>query len=88
MVLPTGRQLAAARALAMLEQRKVAKRAKINVTTLYRMEACGAAKVRGIGTKIEAVLNVLREAGVELTYDPDGVRLIAQPKQRRNRADD
>jgi transcriptional regulator with XRE-family HTH domain len=81
MKLPTGRQLKAARALAGLEQRQVAERARIDASTLHRMEASGAKPVRGHGINIERVVEVLLKAGVELTHDPDGVRLV--PKARK-----
>jgi hypothetical protein len=37
--------------------------------------------VRGLGGNIEAVLEVLRKAGVEMVDDPQGVRVIAQPRK-------
>jgi predicted transcriptional regulator len=75
MTLPTGNQLRAARSLVGLEQREVAKRAKVSIATLIRMEGSGRDKVRSLGTNIEAVLEVLRKAGVEITDDPHGVHL-------------
>jgi ribosome-binding protein aMBF1 (putative translation factor) len=78
MSLPTGRQLKAARALAGLEQRQVATKARINVTTLHRMEACGNKPARGQAENVQAVIDVLKRAGVELTDNPVGVHMIAR----------
>jgi hypothetical protein len=69
--------LKSARALAGLEQRQVAARARVDATTLYRMEACGSKPVRGHAGNVESVVEVLRKAGVEIT--DDGVRLIKKP---------
>ena len=77
--MPTGNQLKAARALAGLEQRQVAVKAKINVTTLFRMEDCGDRPVRGLAHNVEAVIDVLRKEGVEITSD--GVRLTHRTKR-------
>ena len=69
MKLPTGHQLKAARALVGLEQRQVAKLAKVNPVTLHRMEACAERPVRGHAGNVESVVNVLRDSGVEITED-------------------
>jgi len=78
-MLPKGNQLKAGRVLAGLEQREVAAKAKINVTTLYRMEECGVRPVRGHAHNVEAVVNVLRKAGIEITES--GVQLIKSPRR-------
>jgi transcriptional regulator with XRE-family HTH domain len=71
----------AARALAGLEQREVARRARIDPTTLGRMEAHGPKPVRGHANNVEAVITVLLKAGVEITSD--GVRLISANRARK-----
>jgi predicted transcriptional regulator len=76
MKLPTGRQIAAARALLGLQQRELAKLAKLDVTTLNRMEGSGPGPVRGQGRSIQAVMDALEKQGVEIT--PDGVRLASK----------
>ena len=77
MRLPTGHQMRAARALAGLEQRQVATRAKLDPSTVTRMEAAGAKPVRGHADNVERVVDVLRRAGVEFVHEPTrGVRLI------------
>jgi ribosome-binding protein aMBF1 (putative translation factor) len=68
----------AARALAGLEQRQVAAKAKINPTTLHRMEGSEDKPTRGHAGNVERVIEVLRKAGVEMTQDPRGVRLISR----------
>lgn len=72
--MPTGRQIAAARTLLGLHQRDLAKLAKLDVTTVNRMEQSGPGPVRGQGRSIEAVIDALEKKGAEIT--PDGVRLI------------
>jgi DNA-binding XRE family transcriptional regulator len=67
-------QLKAARALVGLQQRTVAQKANIDVTTLVRMERSGAKTVRGYAGNVEAVIEVLRKAGVKIT--DNGVELI------------
>lgn len=76
MKLPTGHQLKAARALAGLEQRQVAAKARIDVSTLHRMEASGAKPTRGHAGNVESVVTVLRKAGIEITED--GVRKVSR----------
>jgi hypothetical protein len=73
MRLPTGHQLHAARCLAGLDQRTLAKRAGVSNATLSRMESCGKNTVTAKGVNIDAVLAALERAGVEVTED--GVRL-------------
>ena len=82
MKLPTGHQLKAARALAGLEQRQVAAKAKIDASTLHRMEASGNKSIRGHAGNVESVIDVLRKAGVEITHDPHGVRLIPRGSKK------
>jgi hypothetical protein len=63
--------------LAGLEQRQVAARAKINPATLHRMEASEGKSTRGHAGNVEAVIEVLRKAGVEIVHEPSqGVRLV------------
>jgi transcriptional regulator with XRE-family HTH domain len=78
MTLPTGRQLRAARALAGIEQREVARRARVSINTINRMEKADDKPVRGYAENVERVVNALRKAGVEITAD--GVRLVAKVK--------
>jgi hypothetical protein len=62
-----------------LRQRTVADRAGVDVTTLVRMESYGAKPVRGYAANVEAVVNVLRKAGVEIT--DNGVQLVKPPRR-------
>lgn len=80
MRLPTGHQLHAARCLAGLDQRTLAKRAGISNATLSRMEGCGKNAVTAKGSNIDRVLVALEKAGVEVTED--GVRLIKRKAMR------
>jgi transcriptional regulator with XRE-family HTH domain len=66
--------LRAARALLGLEQRDVAKAARVDISTVSRMESCGDKTVRGHGSNIERVVTALERRGVE--FIPDGVRRI------------
>jgi transcriptional regulator with XRE-family HTH domain len=80
MKLPSGHQIAAARALIGWHQKQLAKAAKLDVTTVLRMEKSGDAPVRALGPNIQKVLDVLSAKGVEIT--DDGVRLLTKPKRR------
>ncbi|MFC3060366.1 helix-turn-helix domain-containing protein [Paenirhodobacter populi] len=68
---PTGRQLAAARALAGLSQATVAAVARISVPTLKRMEASEGPAV-GMANNVEAVCRTLEAAGVEFIPENGG----------------
>jgi hypothetical protein len=72
---PHKRPLVAARGLAGLEQQEV----KLDPATVYRKENCGDKPVRGHAANVEAVVAVLRKAGVEITED--GARLIKRPRR-------
>lgn len=74
---PTGRQIAAARALIGLTQPDLAGRAKISVPTLKRMEA-SEGPATGMANNVEAIQRALEEAGVEFIAENGsgaGVRL-------------
>ena len=77
----TGRQLAAARALASLDQETIAKAANISVGTLRRMEATDGL-ASGYPNNVAAVIAALEKAGVEFLDDGQGVRL-KPPKTKR-----
>jgi ribosome-binding protein aMBF1 (putative translation factor) len=78
MKLPTGRQITAARNLAGLHQRELAKLAKLHPTTINRMEMSGAESVRGQARNIERVVQSLEKRGVVITAR--GVELIAKKR--------
>ncbi|WP_454917097.1 helix-turn-helix domain-containing protein [Xanthobacter sediminis] len=77
---PTGRQIAAARALTGLSQAEVASSANISVPTLKRMEA-SEGPAAGMANNVAAVVRALEAAGVIFQADGDvvdggpGVRL-------------
>jgi transcriptional regulator with XRE-family HTH domain len=76
-MIATERHLRAARILAGLSQSELAKRSKIGIATVKRMESFGGL----IGRRAPTLLRIekaLKEAGVVLTED--GVRLIPQSK--------
>jgi hypothetical protein len=67
----TGRQIAGGRALVGLAQRDLARKAKISVPTLKRMEAsCGEAV--GLINNVAAVRAALESAGVEFIAENGG----------------
>ncbi|WP_152968454.1 helix-turn-helix domain-containing protein [Gemmobacter sp. LW-1] len=68
---PTGRQLAAARALAGLTQGDVAEAARISIPTLKRMEA-SEGPAAGMANNVEAVRRALEAAGVEFIPENGG----------------
>tara|TARA_R110002020_G_scaffold170523_3_gene360276 strand:+ start:1738 stop:1980 length:243 start_codon:yes stop_codon:yes gene_type:complete len=69
---PTGKQLAAARALLGIGQIELANAANISAPTLRRMEASSGA-VEGMKNNVAAVLRVLDDRNVE--FIDGGVRL-------------
>lgn len=69
----TGRQLAAARALAGLEQSELAERASISAPTLRRMEASRESAVP-MSNNVAAVVRALEAAGIEF-INGTGVKL-------------
>ena len=72
--MPSGYQLRAARSLIGWGQRRLAAAAKVDPTTIVRMESAGDKPVGGSAASLQAVLAALHKAGVEITAD--GVRLI------------
>jgi transcriptional regulator with XRE-family HTH domain len=80
--LPTGRQIHAGRVLAGLHQTELARQARIDPSTLVRMEASGDEPVRGQGRNIQSVIDALTRNGVHLDED-GGVRPIPKPKGKR-----
>jgi transcriptional regulator with XRE-family HTH domain len=78
--LPTGRQLAAARALLGMSQADLARRSAISVPTLKRMEA-SAGKATGMANNVLAVRRALEDAGIEFTnHGLPGVKLNRAPE--------
>jgi len=74
---PTGRQIAAARALAGLTQPELAERSKVSVPTIKRMEGSDGPAV-GMENNVEAVRRALEAAGVlfvDANGEGPGVRL-------------
>ena len=73
----TGRQIAAGRAIARMEQSELASAARISVPTLRRMEASEGPAI-GMANNVDAVRRALTDAGVnfvEENGEGPGVRL-------------
>jgi DNA-binding XRE family transcriptional regulator len=79
MRVPSGDLLAAARRAIGLRQAELARLAGIDASTLSRMEGSGSKPVHALSQNLEAVLEALRKAGVELP-DENTIRLV---KRRR-----
>jgi DNA-binding XRE family transcriptional regulator len=76
MMLTTGNQLKAARALVDMDQGELARRAGVNINTIGAMEKRGAETLTSGLDKIKAVMSVLEAEGVEfLNHGQPGVRL-------------
>jgi DNA-binding XRE family transcriptional regulator len=78
----TGRQIAAARAIARLEQADLAKAANISVQTFRRMEASEGPAL-GMANNVAAVRAALESAGVifvDENGEGPGVRLRKAPQ--------
>ncbi len=67
----TGRQIAAARTLAGIQQSDLAERSSISVATLKRMEA-SPGEALGLVNNIRAVRQALEAAGVEFIPENGG----------------
>ena len=87
----TSRQLRAARALAGLDQRALAKASRLSLPTIQRMEASDGV-VRGNVESLMKLIAALDRAGIELINEGAasvnggrGVRLRAQATSRNRR---
>jgi transcriptional regulator with XRE-family HTH domain len=80
MRVPSGFEIAAARVLLGLTQAEVAKAAKVDASTLSRIEAAGNDAPRGLLRNVQAVLSVLEAKGVE--FIENGVRRRPRGRQR------
>jgi transcriptional regulator with XRE-family HTH domain len=79
MRVPSGYEIKAARVLLGLEQADVAKAAKIDVSTLSRIESAGFEPPGGLSKNVQAVLAVLEQRGIE--FIEHGVR--RRPRGRK-----
>src|SRR5262249_25630411 len=86
MTLPTGNLLRAARALADLTATELAKLARIDASTISRMESAGNKPVRGQAGTVDAVLRALKARGVEIDSEDGVVRLAKKPRREQLRA--
>jgi predicted transcriptional regulator len=77
--LPTSAQIVAARALLLMEQRKLAELAKVHVSTLVRLESAGWEIAPGNATTVDRITRVLESKGVE--FIDNGVRLTKKPRR-------
>jgi transcriptional regulator with XRE-family HTH domain len=83
----TSRQLRAARALAGLDQRALARASRLSLPTIQRMEASDGV-VRGTVESLMKLIGALERAGIELINEGAtsssggrGVRLKGQPRK-------
>ncbi|WPZ33139.1 helix-turn-helix domain-containing protein [Thalassobaculum sp. OXR-137] len=67
----SGRQIAAARVMAGLDQKTLAAAANVSVATLRRMEASDG-NAAGLANNVAAVIRAIEEAGVELIPENGG----------------
>jgi transcriptional regulator with XRE-family HTH domain len=82
MVLTTGNQLKAARALAGVDQQQVADSAGVNVNTIRNMEARGAEPISSGAVTVRNVQVALEALGIEfLNHARPGVRLSIPSKR-------
>jgi transcriptional regulator with XRE-family HTH domain len=81
MALPTGNMLRAARALAGLRAAELAFLAKVDPTTISRIENAKQKPVRGQIATIDAVIGALKTKGVEIDADSGVLRLVKKPRR-------
>lgn len=75
-MLTTGNQLKAARALAGIEQAKLAEMTGLNVNTIRNMEASGPEQIAGRAQNVTTIVRALDSLGIEfLNHGQPGVRL-------------
>jgi predicted transcriptional regulator len=67
--LPTGRQIKAGRVLAGLEQAELARLARVDASTLSRMEGSGNDPARGHTSNLQRVVDALERKGIVLTEE-------------------
>jgi predicted transcriptional regulator len=79
----TAEQIRAARALLRLEQTELARRARVSLATLRRIES-GAEKPRASTRAVESVRHVLEKAGIE--FIENGVRCRRRPRSPAEKA--
>jgi transcriptional regulator with XRE-family HTH domain len=77
--LPTGDLLRAARALASLTAVELGRLAKVDPSTISRLESYGSKPVRGLAETVDSVVRALEARGVAI--EADGVRLIRKPRR-------
>lgn len=77
--MPASAQIVAARALLQLEQRELARLARIHVSTMVRIEGAGWKLAPGNTATVARVVDVLEHRGIE--FIEDGVRLIKKPRR-------
>jgi transcriptional regulator with XRE-family HTH domain len=89
----TSRQLRAARALAGLDQRALARACRLSLPTIQRMEASDGV-IRGNVESLMKLIGALERAGIELINEGTvsaaggrGVRLKAPARRLRERAE-
>jgi transcriptional regulator with XRE-family HTH domain len=82
MVLPTGNQLKAARALAGLKGTELARLAKVDASTLSRLESARAKNVRGMAKTVDAVVQALNRKGVRIVDDETQTAVVLKKGKR------
>ena len=77
--MPTGNILRAARALAGLTSVELAALARIDASTVSRMESSGNKPVGGLAGTVDNVKRALEAKGI--VFLDDGVRLVRKPRR-------
>lgn len=79
MKMPKGYEIRAGRSLLGWNPREFAKRAGVDLSTVYRVEASGNATARGQSHTLEKLITALEDRGVE--FIDNGVRLTKARKK-------
>jgi transcriptional regulator with XRE-family HTH domain len=82
MVLPTGNQLRAARALAGLKATELARLAKIDASTISRLESARHKNVHGMAQTVDAVVQALNRKGVRIVNDETQTAVVLKKSRR------
>ena len=80
--MPTGNQLRAARALAGLKATELARLAKIDASTISRLESTRHKNVRGLAETVDAVVQALQRKGVRIVDEEMQVAVVLKKGRR------
>jgi predicted transcriptional regulator len=79
MKMPRGYEIRAGRSLLGWQASELARHARVDTATVYRVAAAGSAPVRAHSLTVEKIVTALEREGVE--FIEGGVRLVRKPRR-------